>query len=110
MTYSKFELFTHEQQRVALYAKALSHPARIAIIQFLTETNSCFTGDITTIIPLSRTTIKQHLEELKQIGIIKGTIKGKQTNYCLNPSVLEELRLVLNQFINSISKIESNNC
>ncbi len=72
--------------------KALAHPARLAILQYLAGIQSCITGDIAEELPLSRTTVNQHLKELRDAGLIKGTVEGVKTNYCLNAKVIEALR------------------
>lgn len=92
MTYAKTNLFQADQQEIALIAKALSHPARVAIIQFLAEKNVCISGDITNELPLSRTTVSQHLQELKELGIIQGEVSGQNVCYCLNKEVVERIK------------------
>lgn len=87
MGLSKIEKFTAEQNEMARLAKALGHPARIAIIQFLVKTNSCVCGDIVDELPLSQSTVSQHLKELKTSGLIKGTIEGPSVCYCINGEV-----------------------
>ncbi len=87
MTYSKTSLFEKELQESAGFFKSLAHPARLAILKYLANTKVCMTGDITEVIPLSRTTVGQHLTELKKLNLIKGEIKGSKVNYCLNNKV-----------------------
>ncbi len=84
MTYSKAEQFNENLQETAQIAKLLSHPARLAIIEFLSNQESCMSGNISDEIPLSRTTVSQHLQELKNAKIIIGTIEGIKVNYCIN--------------------------
>jgi len=93
MVHSKTELFSKETQLFAEMFKALSHPARIEILRFLAKQNSCFSGNISDELPLSRTTINQHLAELKKVGLIKGTVSGTKTNYCLCSNGIEKLKL-----------------
>ena len=81
---SKSEQFTTEQNDISQLFKALGHPARIAIIQHLMNTKSCICNDLVGILPLSQATISQHLRELKDVGIIKGTIEGTSVCYCLD--------------------------
>ena len=81
MTNNKSDEFTEVQQELSAVAKALSHPARIAIIQLLSEKQEIKTGDISEFLPISRTTVSQHLKVLKESGIIKGSIDGLKINY-----------------------------
>jgi ArsR family transcriptional regulator len=79
----KKEVFNKELQDLAQFARAISHPARLAILKYLAETKSCISGDISDQLPLSRTTVSQHLKELKKQGLIHGEIDGLKVNYCL---------------------------
>lgn len=81
---SKSELFTSNQNELAQITKALGHPARIAILEYLFRTRSCVCGDLVSEIGLAQPTISQHLKELKRIGIIKGTVEGARTCYCID--------------------------
>lgn len=83
MKMNKSEVFDDSLQDLAQFAKAVSHPARLAILKFLAESKTCISGDISDYLPLSRTTVSQHLKELKELGIIHGTIDGLKINYCL---------------------------
>ena len=98
MTYAKVELFDEKLQEAALFFKALSHPARLAILNYLANSKVCISGDISNELPLSRTTVNQHLKELKELGLIRGTIDGSKTNYCLNKSRIDEMQFVIDQF------------
>lgn len=91
MTYAKTTAFTEEQQQVARVAKALGHPARIAIIQLLASKKTCISGDIAAELPLSRTTVSQHLQELKALDLIRGEIEGLTVCYCLNTELLRQV-------------------
>lgn len=88
MGVSKTEHFTPEQNNIAIIAKALGHPARVAIIEYLLSVPSCICTDIVNKLPLSQPTISQHLKELKNAGIIKGNIEGNAICYCINDSIL----------------------
>jgi ArsR family transcriptional regulator, arsenate/arsenite/antimonite-responsive transcriptional repressor len=101
MTNNKFEEFTSNQQEIALFAKVLSHPARIAIIQLLSVKKEIKTGNISDFLPISRPTVSQHLKELKEMGIIKGTIDGREIHYCLDVVRLNEIRTILNTFFDN---------
>ncbi len=93
MGITKSEVFTAEQNRIAELAKALSHPARVAILQVLAKKKSCICSEIVDELPLAQATVSQHLKELKQIGIISGEINPPKVCYCLNEAVVEEFRL-----------------
>lgn len=84
MGLSKAEEFTVRDNKIAEYAKALAHPARVAILQLLIKRQSCICGDIVDELPLSQSTVSQHLKELKNAGLIKGEIEGPRTCYCIN--------------------------
>lgn len=96
MGLTKTENFTTEQNELALIAKALGHPARIAIIQHLLKVNSCICGDLVEEISLAQPTISKHLKELKAVGIIKGTIEGTSVNYCIDGQKWRSIQKVLN--------------
>jgi ArsR family transcriptional regulator, arsenate/arsenite/antimonite-responsive transcriptional repressor len=99
---AKVELFSKELQETATIFKALGHPARLAILKFLAETNTCICGDISNELPLSRTTVNQHLKELKDINLIRGDIEGVKTNYCLNKDVLKRVKDTMESFLNDV--------
>lgn len=96
MGLTKTELFTAEQNGIALMAKAFSHPARVAILQHLLNTNACINSDLVQELGLAQATISQHLKELKNIGLIKGTIEGASMNYCINPEKWKEIKETFN--------------
>ncbi|MBO0358425.1 winged helix-turn-helix transcriptional regulator [Hymenobacter sp. BT186] len=91
MTYAKTTVFTEEQQQLARIAKALAHPARVAIVQLLAAKKTCISGDIAAELPLSRTTVSQHLQELKALDLIRGEIDGLTVCYCLNIKLLQQV-------------------
>lgn len=84
MGISKSEEFTLQENKIAAYAKALAHPARIAILELLLKKQACICGDIVDELPLSQSTVSQHLKELKDVGLIKGDIEGKKICYCID--------------------------
>jgi DNA-binding transcriptional ArsR family regulator len=84
MGITKTDLFTAEQNELAQLAKAFAHPARIAILQYLAKSKSCINGTLVQELGLAQATISQHLRELKDLGLIKGSIEGVSINYCLN--------------------------
>ncbi len=103
MTYAKTTEFDIEFQNIANYAKALSHPARVAILDYLASQNTCVSGDISDKIPLSRTTVSQHLQELKKAGLIKGTISGTRIYYCLENKNIDEIFSKLTDFTKKLN-------
>lgn len=109
MVQSKTELFEAGLTEKANLFKALAHPARLKILQFLAETKTCITGDISDELPLGRTTVNQHLKELKSVGLLDWHIEGVKTKYCLNPEKVEELKGSLLSFLNEIT-IENYKC
>jgi len=98
----KTDQFDTELQELAQYAKVFSHPARLMILKYLAEKKVCISGDITDEIPLSRTTVSQHLKELKNAGLIQGTIDGLTVNYCLNPEAISSLKASMDKFFTEI--------
>ena len=103
MGLTKTDAFTESQNEVAAICKALGHPARIAIIEHLIETNSCITGDLVDVLPLSQATVSQHLRELKNAGIIQGTITGTSVNYCINAENWNKIASTLSGMLRSYS-------
>lgn len=90
MGIAKSEEFTAADNRVAQVARALAHPARIAILKLLIERKACICGDIVDELPLSQSTISQHLKELKNAGFIKGEVEGVTVCYCINDEMWNE--------------------
>ncbi len=103
MAYSKQELFSKQLQDCAELYKALGHPARLAILKYLVEAKTCITGDLAEELPLGRTTVNQHLKELKDAGLITGTTEGVKTCYCLNLEKIRELKKMSENFMNEIN-------
>ena len=102
MVVSKTDLFGEALQQQAVYFKALAHPARLQILQFLARTQNCISGDISDELPLSRTTVNQHLQELKDAGLIKGHIEGVKMKYCLDSEKVKEMKALLTGFLEGI--------
>jgi DNA-binding transcriptional ArsR family regulator len=110
MVQSKTELFDKELAEKAELFKALAHPARLQILQFLCQTKSCVTGDISDELPLGRTTVNQHLKELKNAGLIQGHIEGVKTKYCLEPQRMKEMKELLVSFLEEIQPFDGYVC
>ena len=98
---TKAEDFTVKENRVARYAKALAHPARVAILKLLAEKSACQCGDIVDELPLSQSTVSQHLKELKAAGLIKGEIEGAKVCYCINVEEWKAAQSTLNDLFAS---------
>lgn len=88
---SKAEKFTIKQNELATIAKALGHPARVAIIEYLLKVNECICGDIVSELPLAQPTVSQHLKELKNAGLIKGSVEGTSICYCIDKAAFEKI-------------------
>jgi len=107
---AKVELFDKDLQLAASYFKALGHPARLTILKYLSDAKVCISGDLSEELPLSRTTINQHLQELKNLGLIKGHIEGVKVNYCLDNDRIEELKMVIRDFLGEVNYCKNLNC
>ena len=101
MGLTKTEIFTIEQNRMATMLKALAHPARIAILQHLIKTDTCICGSLVEELGLAQATISQHLKELKNAGLIQGTIEGVSICYCIEPTAWKLLNNELGMFFGS---------
>ncbi|HEY9560263.1 MAG TPA: metalloregulator ArsR/SmtB family transcription factor [Anseongella sp.] len=99
MGLTKSEIFSAEQNRLAQLLKALAHPARVAILQHLIKANTCICGDLVDELGLAQATISQHLKELKNVGLIQGTIEGVSVCYCINPETWKLLDQEVTSFI-----------
>lgn len=108
MGISKIEYYNNRQIKLANIAKALAHPARIAIIDFLLKKKDCICNDIVNEIPLAQPTISQHLKELKQAGLIQGNIEGNNICYCIHDKEIDFLKNYLGKVIDANNK--SKNC
>lgn len=102
MGLSKTEEYTKTQNEIASLAKALGHPARVAILQNLAERKTCVCGDIVEELPLSQSTVSQHLKELKKVGLIKGDIDGPTVCYCVDMKVLTRARKLLTDLFQEV--------
>lgn len=110
MAISRKEEFESKDISVADFAKALSHPARVAILTTLAEKKECICGDLVTDLPLAQSTVSQHLKALKEIGLIKGTIDGPKSRYCIDWKILERYQKQLGAWSGKMIKFRQNNC
>ena len=104
MGLSKTDQFNARQNRLATVAKALAHPARVAIIEYLAKSDACMCGDIVEVLPLSQSTVSQHLRELKEAGLIKGEVEGTRVCYCIDERGWYEAREILGLFLTNIHR------
>jgi len=107
MGLTKTEIFTAEQNQLATLLKAIAHPARIAILQHIIAAKACICGELVEELGLAQATISQHLKELKNAGIIQGTIEGVKVCYCIEPQAWAQLEALLGNFLGSYQPIKS---
>jgi len=111
MAQSKSDEFSERSNSLARLAKALSHPARLTILETLAESGTCICGEIVDVLPLAQSTVSQHLKELRDSELIIGEIDGPKCCYCLNPAKVKELEKLLLSFLEGIKKgLLSRNC
>jgi DNA-binding transcriptional ArsR family regulator len=107
---NKSEKFDESLQELAKFAKAIAHPARLSILKYLAEIQTCISGDISEHLPLSRTTVSQHLKELKELGLIHGTVDGLKINYCLCNSNISKYLQLFDSFFEPIRSGKEFDC
>ena len=110
MGLTKSEIFTAQQNEIALFAKVFGHPARVAILQQLFEINACYCGDLVSQIGLAQPTISQHLKELKHLGLIKGSVEGTSVCYCIDAENWLKMKETMLQFLNQDISTQDNCC
>jgi ArsR family transcriptional regulator, arsenate/arsenite/antimonite-responsive transcriptional repressor len=101
------ERFSPDDERLAVRLKALAHPARLRIVDFLAARGTCICGEIVDVLPLAQATVSQHLKILKDAGLLQGTIEGPRSCYCLDPTVVSELRRALDA---RLARVEGSCC
>ena len=94
------EVFTEKQQRITRYAKALGHPVRIYVLELLSNQSCCYSGDLSDELPIAKSTLSQHLKELKDAGLIQGEIEAPRIKYCINKENWKEAQLLFKEFLN----------
>lgn len=110
MGITKSDCFTERQNELSVLTKALGHPARIAIIEYLLKVDSCICGDIVNELPLAQPTVSQHLKELKNAGLIKGNIEGTSICYCINEAGFEKIKSFFRLVSNHLEKNKKECC
>lgn len=108
MGLAKTEMFTDQQNEIALFAKVFGHPARVAILQQLFKIDGCYCGDLVNEIGLAQPTISQHLKELKHLGLIKGNVEGTSVCYCVDRKNWIKMKEIMLLFLDQ--DISENNC
>ena len=98
MEFKRIEAYTKEQEQTARFAKALSHPVRVYILEFLAKKACCFSGDLAELLPIARSTLSQHLKELKSAGLIQGNVEYPKIRYCLNKENWEKANSLFKHF------------
>ena len=93
------KIFTDKQQRMARYAKALGHPVRIYVLDLLGKQSCCYSGDLSDELPIAKSTLSQHLKELKDAGLIQGEIEAPRVKYCLNKENWDEAQVLFKAFL-----------
>lgn len=110
MALARKEEFPRKQNDVADFAKALAHPARLAILMTLAKRRECICGDLVLDLPLAQSTVSQHLKALKEIGLVKGTIDGPRSRYCIDWKVFDRFQRELCGWSDKLSKLRQDNC
>ncbi|MCH7785844.1 MAG: winged helix-turn-helix transcriptional regulator [Bacteroidetes bacterium] len=100
MGLAKSELFTDQQNQIAVFGKVFGHPARVAILQHLFKIDACVCGDLVNELGLAQPTISQHLKELRNLGLIKGDVDGTKVCYCINPERWTNMKRIMTDFLN----------
>lgn len=109
MGVTKTTHFTDKQNAIATLSKALGHPARVAIVEYLLKVEACICGDIVNELPLAQPTVSQHLKELKNAGLIQGEVEGNTICYCLNEKAFAEIQAFFTNISGSL-ELKKNNC
>lgn len=98
---SKTNIFSDDQKALARYAKALGHPVRIYVMELLSKQACCYSGDLSEELPIAKSTLSQHLKELRDVGLIQGEIEAPRIKYCINKEKWAEVQLLFKQFMSS---------
>lgn len=110
MALARKEDFQRREIKVADFAKALAHPARVAILKTLAEKRECICGDLVLDLPLAQSTVSQHLKALKEIGLVRGTVDGPKSRYCIDWKIFNRYQRTLNEWSEKIIKHRQDNC
>jgi ArsR family transcriptional regulator, arsenate/arsenite/antimonite-responsive transcriptional repressor len=91
------EIVSEKQQKLARFAKAMGHPIRLYVLELLSKQSCCYSGDLTEVLPIAKSTLSQHLKELKEAGLIQGEIETPKVKYCLNKENWEDAKLLFSE-------------
>jgi len=107
---NKSEVFGEEEREIATLAKALAHPARVAILKILAERGTCVCGEVVEVLPLAQATVSQHLKELKEAGLVQGEVDGPRMCYCVNPEKLDRVRMIFSNLFGYLDRAKPGSC
>lgn len=110
MATPKNQAFSQKEQDLAAFAKALAHPARIAILKVLAQKNACICGEIVEVLPLAQSTVSQHLKELKEAELINGTVDGPRSCYCINWKAFEKFNAEFSFLFHKLKDQQAKSC
>lgn len=110
MALARTEEFPERDIQLSEWSKAISHPARLAILTLLAEKKECICGDLVGDLPLAQSTVSQHLKALKEMGLIKGTIDGPRSRYCIDWKMFDRYQRQFNVWFNKMDKLRQDNC
>lgn len=110
MAFHKKEEFTVKEQELAAFAKAMAHPARISILKILAQRNECICGELVDVLPLAQSTVSQHLKELKEAGLINGSVDGPRSCYCINWKAFEKFNQEFNFLFSKLKLKQEKTC
>ena len=110
MALARINEFPERDLKIADFAKALSHPARVAILKVLAEKKECICGELVEDLPLAQSTVSQHLKALKEVGLIRGTIDGPRSRYCIDWKVFDRYQKEMNAWSEKMLKLRQDNC
>jgi DNA-binding transcriptional ArsR family regulator len=110
MAINKKSEFKPDEIILAEFAKAISHPARVAILKEVAQRKSCICGEIVEVLPLAQSTVSQHLKELKEVGLIDGTVEGVKSCYCINWAAFDKIYSLFKDFFDTTQCCKDNCC
>lgn len=110
MAFARTEEFRQKEIDLADFSKVLGHPARVAILKTLAERQECICGDLVIDLPLSQSTVSQHLKALREMGLIKGSIDGLRSRYCIDWKVFEKYQRALSNWFDEMTRLKKDNC